>query len=50
MMNLTISIDTRQYQVLAAAAEAAGNGDMSVRQCIEVQMDDTVNAIVEASA
>lgn len=45
MVNVTISLDTGQYETLAKVAEANGFGDLSMSQLISIRTDDEVSQI-----
>ena len=49
-VDLTITLPTDGYQVLAEAAESSDNGDLTVRQCIELYLDRLVAIILDERA
>jgi len=45
MGNIVISVDRRDYEVMAARAEKQGFGDLTLRQVLEILIDTTANDI-----
>lgn len=48
MVDVTISLDTEQYRLLAAVADENGWGDLPMSQLLSIRIDDEVQTVRRA--